>query len=123
MSTAFLWDARKPCGDCPYRKDAPLKLWHREEFEKLLASENTQFGSIYGCHKQNGQGCVGWLLDQLRRNCPSISLRLAAIRDDAPGRSLVACMKEATDGGHKLFPSIEAMCRANGVRRKSGRTA
>lgn len=30
----------QPCSNCPYRTDAPLKLWHKSEYEKLLKTEN-----------------------------------------------------------------------------------
>lgn len=111
----FRWDHRAPCGDCPYRLDAPRGLWHRDEFTQLVAKDRDPIGSIYGCHKQNGRGCVGWLLNQRARNLPSIALRLALVRGDDAARELHGCIEEAHDGGHGLFESIESMCRANGV--------
>ena len=70
----------QPCNNCPYRKDAPLKLWHKSEFEKLLIQEQEQFGSIYNCHKNNGSICIGWLMKQSENNFPCITLRIAMIK-------------------------------------------
>jgi hypothetical protein len=67
----------QPCNNCPYRCDAPLQLWHREEFLKLLENDATPIQSpMYSCHKNNGHGCVGWLINQRERRFPSIQLRL-----------------------------------------------
>lgn len=117
MSNApFRWDHRTPCGNCPYRKDAPREHWHREEFERLVEQDRSELGAVYGCHKQNGRGCIGWLLDQRRRNCSSIALRVAMMRGDEAAKELNVCVKEAHTAGHPMFASIESMCRANGVK-------
>jgi hypothetical protein len=108
---------KAPCENCPYRKDAPRHYWDAIEFEKVLESERSQIGSIFSCHKQaslpnNQRGfCAGWLLDQRERHVPSIALRVALLAPDA-----LAAMEAVTDGGHEMFSSVEAMCRANGVR-------
>lgn len=111
-----VYAARKPCGNCPYRKDAPLRLWHRDEFKKVLDSEASPFGSVFGCHKQNGELCIGWVLDQRRRNVPSVAFRMALVGKD--GEAIGKCLEESTDGGHELFPDVFSMCRANGVTSK-----
>lgn len=72
-----LFHCTKPCDNCPYRIDAPLKLWDKSEFEKLLNSETEQFGKVYNCHKSNGSVCVGWLMKQDENRFPSIALRIA----------------------------------------------
>lgn len=59
----------KPCNDCPYRKDAPLQKWAKEEFEDLAKNENEkQAFRSYGCHKKNGSYCIGWLVANKRLN-------------------------------------------------------
>lgn len=109
---------KTPCENCPYREDAPRKLWDESEFRSLLAAEHSEIGSVYACHKQRtldpkDRGfCAGWLLDQKERNCPSIMLRMHLISSD----EALQAFKDVNDGGHKLFPSLQAMCRANGVR-------
>ena len=110
MSDNF--DARSPCNNCPYRKDAPREHWHRAEFVKLKQQDGQEFGALYGCHKNNGNPCIGWLLNQRARNVPCISLRMRLI---AKPEALTQ-FEEANDGGHEMFSSINAMCRANRVR-------
>ncbi len=67
---------KQPCQNCPYRKDAPLQLWHRSEFERLAQQEENPFGGIYQCHKKDGHVCVGWLIKQDENRFPNINLRL-----------------------------------------------
>ena len=91
MSTigVMRWDTREPCESCPYRKDAPIKKWDRAEFEDLLAHDANELGgAVYGCHgtKKRVEGpsvCAGWLLDQQRRDFPSIQLRLLLMSNAA----------------------------------------
>jgi hypothetical protein len=113
------FDTRAPCKTCPYRKDVPVGVWHRSEYENLLAQDADQIGGhMFACHQTRAlpdserQVCGGWLLDQKRRNIPSILLRVAIIR--TPG--VDECLTEITNGGAQIYPSIAAMCRANGVR-------
>lgn len=113
-------DAREPCKTCPYRKDVPPKTWHRSEFENLLRQDaNEAAGATFGCHQTNRMPrdsqslCIGWLLDQRERNCPSIQLRLLLMKDDA---AAVQMEESHPPTGVDLYPSINAMCRANGVR-------
>lgn len=111
MSRSF---APHPCGSCPYRTDVPTGTWHAEEFENLLAHDaDPMNGSVFGCHRfrlrrEEADICAGWFLDQQERGLPSIKLRLALMArgEDQP---------VVTDGGHPLYPSLRAMCRANGV--------
>lgn len=112
---------RSPCAKCPYRKDAPLKLWHVSEFENLLAQDaNEMGGHLFGCHndgkkpKAEQRPCVGWLLDQRRRGTPSIQLRLALLHNPVAAD----VYERIHSKGLKLYPSISAMARANGCRRR-----
>lgn len=109
-----------PCDNCPYRKDSPRRHWSAQEFRDLMAAEEAPFGSLYACHKEieipiSERGfCAGWLLDQKKRNLPSIRLRLILLQDP----SAVLAHQNVSDGGHEMFASVKAMCRANGVRRR-----
>lgn len=113
----------RPCENCPYRKDAPRKLWHRSEFERLLATEDDDIGATFACHKHidlpaNERGlCAGWLLNQKARGVPSIMLRILLLQDGAVRKAF----DKVTGVGLELFKTVEAMCLANGVRRKRGR--
>jgi len=62
MEKVPLFHCKQPCSNCPYRKDAPLRLWDKYEFKKLLQYESDMIGTVYKCHKQNGSICVGWLM-------------------------------------------------------------
>ena len=108
----------RPCENCPYRKDAPRRLWAKEEFQDLLSGEASDLGTLYACHKfkevpASERGlCAGWLLDQKKRGIPSIRLRLILMKDP----SAVAAYQKVGDGGNQMFVSVKAMCRANSVR-------
>lgn len=98
----------QPCNNCPYRKDAPLKLWHRSEFSKLLEEENKQFGGLYHCHKNNGSICVGWLMKQLENGCPNLTLRMAII-----SKGVTAEYFDKLNSPSPLYKNVRAMIRAN----------
>lgn len=112
----------RPCENCPYRKDAPRKLWHRSEFERLLATEDDDIGSTFACHKHitlstHERGlCAGWLLNQKARGVPSVMLRILLLSD----ASVRQAFDRVSAKGLELFKTVEAMCSANGVRRKRG---
>jgi hypothetical protein len=112
-------DTKTPCASCPYRKDVPVKTWHRSEFENLLAQDQDQFGRMFGCHKfrfrpsEEQHFCAGWLLDQKERGYPSLHLRMFLITNGIT----VEQLDEITSGGLDLYPTIKAMCLANGVRK------
>ncbi len=73
--------AKTPCKNCPYRKDAPLRLWHYQHYIDLLEEDKKQFGGVYACHKKNGSVCIGWLMMQDKNRLPSISLRMKLMKD------------------------------------------
>ena len=115
----MIYDRASPCASCPYRVDAPRKLWHRVEFENLLAHDGNELtGSQYGCHEfrkrdaSEHRPCAGWLLDQKRRGIPSLLLRMTLMTKP----EAAANFEKLDATGIPLFPSIKAMCRANGVR-------
>lgn len=107
------FDTPSPCGSCPYRKDAPLGLWHPSEFEKLARSERDAIGVVFACHatakKREQSVCAGWLLKQIDGGLPSIALRLALRNDD----TAVALLDTVSNGGHELYATVEEMIRAN----------
>jgi hypothetical protein len=102
------FSATKPCSNCPYRTDAPLKLWDISEFEKLLQNEGQQFGGVYLCHKDNGSACVGWLIKQRDEGMPCISLRLKLIKERPPSGYIDSLSSPAP-----LYKTIREMVKAN----------
>lgn len=116
------WAQDTPCKTCPYRRDVAIGTWHPLEFAKLLGEDRSELGAVYQCHvtrrlpEAERDVCAGWLLDQKRRDAPSIMLRMQLRKADA-----AALYNRIHAGGVELYASIEAMCRANGVRPPSGR--
>ena len=102
-------DRAEPCAKCPYRKDAPLAHWHAEHFTELLAKSGDPMCPGYLCHNADGNLCAGWMLDQLRRDLPSMPLRVF-LRNREGGDGI---LDRLSDGGHDLFGSVEEMCLAN----------
>lgn len=107
---------KPPCDSCPYRRDAKLALWHRSEFENLLAQDREPFGGdMFACHGERKKPpggrliCGGWALDQKRRNVPSIRFRLFLMKHAQAREALNAL----TGKGLRLYASIQEMVRAN----------
>lgn len=108
MNKVGIYTCTQPCSNCPYRTDAPLQLWDKCEFEKLLASEHETLGRVYNCHKNNGSVCVGWLMKQDENNFPSIMLRISLSKHNVT--------REYLDQLHSPFPlykNVRAMIKAN----------
>jgi len=107
------YKCKTPCKNCPYRKDAPKALWSIKEFEDLLESEKSQFGTVYGCHKNNGSACIGWLINQDKRNFPSISLRIDLSKHNVKREYLdsLTCKSEMFDTVAEMaiynFPELD----------------
>lgn len=99
---------KTPCGTCPYRKDVPLSYWDRAEFEKLAATEKDYMGVVYGCHKKNGNVCVGWLIMQEKNGLPSIALRLALLKNGVTKEYL-----ESLSCSSEMFDTTEEMIQTN----------
>jgi hypothetical protein len=102
---------KSPCNNCPYRMDAPLQLWDKIEFKKLLEyervpSEQFEKQTAYGCHKKNGNYCAGWVMQQIQRGMPSIPLRLALLKAPKNYVEELHCESE-------MFDNVEEMCYAN----------
>lgn len=98
----------QPCSNCPYRTDAPLRLWHKLEYQKLLKLENSTWGTIYNCHKANGSICVGWLMKQEETRLPSIALRISLSKNEVT--------REYLEGLHSpapLYKNVVEMIKAN----------
>lgn len=101
---------RTPCGDCPYRRDAPLGKWDPREFVELEKSDMDLASPMYGCHKKDGTLCRGWVIDQRERDMPNVTLRfhVAMVPDMRAEVAAVRCPVPR-------WPSIRVMAQANGV--------
>lgn len=98
---------KQPCDNCPYRLDAPLQMWHKEEFKKLM-EQDEQWGAVYHCHKKDGHVCVGWLMKQDEQRCPNLNLRLLLIKKNINRTYLDALRSPAG-----LYSTVEEMIQAN----------
>ncbi len=102
------FNCTKPCQNCPYRKDAPLALWDRQEFLTLLQHDKELFGKVYGCHKNDKSICRGFLMDQDRRNIPNMAVRLALLN-----AGVTRVYMDALTCPSGMYSSIEEMAEAN----------
>lgn len=118
------WDIGEPCGNCPFRKDAPRAHWDQTMYLMLLridrecedvGSVMSGGGSLFGCHKDKGiptpeaRVCGGWLVNQRERGVPSIQLRVS-LSTNPEAR---AGMEAVSNGGHELFATVLELCEAN----------
>lgn len=110
--------APRPCGSCPYRRDAPSGVWAAVEYSKLVnydADTAYQPTDLFLCHQTGAEDnqarlCAGWV------GCHGeelLALRLAAARGELTGADL-----EATFGYRSPVPlfSSGAEAAAHGVR-------
>lgn len=102
------FDCKKPCSNCPYRKDAPLQHWDIEEFRNLLKYENDYIGTVYQCHKKNGNICAGWMINQIENHFPSIQLRIKMMKERLTPSDL-----EKFSSPHEMYSTVIEMCFAN----------
>src|SRR5438094_1575 len=53
---------QNPCTSCPYRRDTPPGIWHREEYNKLPAWDDERaLKGLFLCHQNEKAICRGWL--------------------------------------------------------------
>lgn len=108
-----------PCGNCPFRRSAPLAHWHPDEYRRLermgREDQESRLGSaLFGCHKDgklppSERGvCVGWLLHQRAHNVPSLRLRVALMTDPTLAEQLATA-----EGDDDIFSSITELVEAN----------
>ena len=79
-----------PCGQCPFRPDAPLGIWAKAHY--LMLGEMCGVGprneGMFECHQDRllepyeGRICAGWLLWQREHGTPSLGLRAALGRGE-----------------------------------------
>lgn len=96
---------KKPCRDCPWRKDA-TGGFPTEAFKHSAETAYDMSQHVFSCHASGVKRpaiCAGFLLRGADHN---LSVRLAKMR----GQNL-----DVGDGGHELHASYRAMAIANGV--------
>ena len=101
---------RKPCDNCPWRKDAPPGHWDPAHFRDIWRNCQDDGHALMLCHKSKPAEkieipCAGAVVVL---GFKSIGIRIAALR----GKLDV----DAYASDVPLFPTFLAMLRANGIR-------
>jgi hypothetical protein len=107
---------RRPCADCPWRRDAPRGHWDPAHFTAIYRSCQDDGIGMMLCHHatklpEPARGellCQGWVRVI---GTAAIGVRLAFLRGLVTGAELV------DRAGPALFKTFDAMLRANGVPR------
>jgi hypothetical protein len=104
---------RRPCGNCPWRKDAPREYWDAEHFREIW--RNCQDDGLHqmACHKSRPDApaarqiiCQGWVRVM---GYDAIGVRIALLR----GRVTLTEIEDLS--GLELFETFEEMLLANRV--------
>ena len=79
--------APNPCASCPYRRDVPSGVWDPSEYAKLPAYDadtGDQPWQAFGCHRDDGRLCAGWLGH--RRPRELLAVRIGVIGNIYPAK-------------------------------------
>lgn len=99
---------RKPCSQCPWRRDLPTGVFPAEAFRISANVAYDMSTRVFACHmagRDQPRTCAGFLLRGAEHN---LTVRLAY----AQGR---IDPRELSTGGLPLYGSYRAMAEANGV--------
>lgn len=116
------FERRRPCGNCPFRKEAPIAHWDPREYlrlERIERLEGNPGQGGFACHKDrtkpyaDREMCIGWLLDQKRKGMPAIALRVILI--DNP--EAISQYEECEPDG-EMYSSVSELVRTNLARDK-----
>lgn len=109
---------RTPCGNCPFRKDAPLAYWHPSMYTMLADQEQREAdiasAHVFACHKDRHgppdeqEYCVGWLLNQRARGVPNLALRLGLMTSEPASAQFNEC---EPDG--EMYDTVGELVEAN----------
>jgi Family of unknown function (DUF6283) len=106
---------KKPCNNCPWRRDAPREHWDPQHFRDIWTNCQDDGMNSMLCHKatalpaeeRNGLVCQGWIRVM---GCNAIGVRIASMTGKVS-------LEEIEDReGLDLFDSFEDMLRANRVK-------
>jgi hypothetical protein len=109
---------KKPCDNCPWRRDAPREYWDPEHFVEIWRNCQDDGTHVMLCHKASRLReeqartlvCRGWVqvlgFDAIGVRLAVMSGRISA--DDVPA-----------EGDAELYASFEEMMDANGVEQPS----
>ena len=98
----------RPCGNCPWRKDAPREYWDPEHFQEIAVNCRDDGHHSMACHKTTKERllvCAGWLGVV---GYDSIGARLMAMQGGPK-------LDDVDLSGLEMFAGYEEMLEANGV--------
>lgn len=97
---------KRPCAECPWRRDAPAGHFPPQAFQRLAASSYDMERTIFQCHDTTDETplvCAGFLERGADNN---LTVRLAYMD---------GMEKQDRSGGEELFDDFREMAVANGV--------
>lgn len=95
---------KKPCGECPWRKDVATGRFPVLKFQRLANTAWDRSPVLFACHKTPDDkpiACTGFLLRGADHN---LSVRLHKVD-----------VNSISDGGYSLYEGYTQMAVANGV--------
>jgi hypothetical protein len=98
---------KRPCSECPWRRDVPTGIWPVERFVALAHTAYDMNIGIFACHKSaqdHPTVCAGFLARGADHN---LTIRRAYMTGELE--------RTERSGGLNLYPSYRAMAIANGV--------
>lgn len=98
---------KRPCGDCPWRRDAPVGHFPPAAFQRLAASAYDMDRMLFQCHDTTPERplvCAGFLERGAAHN---LTVRLAYMTDDLDPVERLS--------GMDLYDDYREMAIANGV--------
>lgn len=99
---------RKPCADCPWRKDAETDVWSKERFQMLAVDCRDDGMKAMACHKSGQEqpyACAGFLAQV---GYESVGVRILAMQGGETPDDIYT-------NGLDLFETFEQMLEANDV--------
>jgi hypothetical protein len=104
---------RRPCGNCPWRKDAPTEYWDAGHFREIWVNCQDDGLHVMACHYASQVAapadkpiCQGWVRVM---GFAAIGVRIAFVKGRVTEREI------EDREGPELYESFEAMLRANKV--------
>lgn len=103
-----IWHCRKPCEQCPWRKDVPTGVFPVSAYQHSARTAYDMSINTFACHMRTPDKpatCAGFLMRGADHN---LGVRLAILDKRYDPRTV-------SDGGYPLYRSYREMAIANGV--------
>jgi hypothetical protein len=106
---------RRPCAECPWRRDTPRGMFTQERYDALADTSGARGAEapidapLFACHKSaegREEACAGWLAAV---GAEHLGVRLAVVSGRIPASALAP-----PDDWPALFASYDEMARTQG---------